>query len=131
MEKLRSQRYPFLMANFANCDMVGHTGFFDAAVAAVSTVDSVMSKVIPVAYELGYSCIITSDHGNVEQMIDYQTGEAFTEHTTNPVPCCLLSRMAAELRPEGKLCDIAPTILDIMGIEQPDLMEGRSLLIRK
>ena len=131
MEKLRSQRYPFLMVNFANCDMVGHTGILDAAIAAVNTVDNVVSKVIPVAYELGYSCIITSDHGNVEQMVDYQTGEAFTEHTTNQVPFCLLSRDKVELRAEGKLSDIAPTILELMGIAPPDAMDGRSLIVRK
>jgi len=131
IEKIRTQKFPFIMVNFANCDMVGHTGFMEAAIKAVSTVDTVLSKAIPVAYELGYDCIITADHGNAEQMVDFETGEAFTEHTINPVPFCLLSRETYELKNEGKLCDIAPTILDLMNISQPAAMTGQSLINRK
>ncbi|GAB4279082.1 MAG: 2,3-bisphosphoglycerate-independent phosphoglycerate mutase [Candidatus Rifleibacteriota bacterium] len=131
IEKIRTQKYPFIMVNFANCDMVGHTGIMDAAIKAVSTVDCVLSKAIPVAYELGYDCIITADHGNAEQMIDFETGEAFTEHTVNPVPFCVLSRESFELKSEGSLCDIAPTVLDLMHIEKPVAMTGQSLIIRK
>jgi 2,3-bisphosphoglycerate-independent phosphoglycerate mutase len=119
------------MVNFANCDMVGHTGIMEAAIKAVNTVDCVLSKVIPVAYELGYDCMITADHGNAEQMVDGNTGEAFTEHTINPVPFCLLSREADELREKGKLCDIAPTVLDLMGLDKPESMTGNSLILRK
>ncbi|NCB39011.1 MAG: 2,3-bisphosphoglycerate-independent phosphoglycerate mutase [Erysipelotrichia bacterium] len=130
-EKLRTLDYPFVMVNFANCDMVGHTGIMEAAMKAVNTVDNVLSKLIPVAYELGYDCLITADHGNAEQMVDFTTGEAFTEHTVNPVPFCLLSRTSLELKPEGKLCDIAPTILDLMGIAKPLSMTGQSLITRR
>ncbi len=131
VEKIRAQKYPFIMVNFANCDMVGHTGIMEAAVKAVNTVDCVLSKAIPVAYEHGYDCIITADHGNAEQMVDFETGEAFTEHTINPVPFCLLSRNTCELKSEGKLCDIAPTVLDLMNISQPAAMTGQSLICRK
>ncbi|HNX74063.1 MAG TPA: 2,3-bisphosphoglycerate-independent phosphoglycerate mutase [Candidatus Rifleibacterium sp.] len=131
VEKLKADKYPFIMVNFANCDMVGHTGIMDAAIKAVNTVDCVLAKTIPLAYELGYNCLITADHGNVEQMVDDETGEAFTEHTVNPVPFCLLSRSSVELRTSGKLCDIAPTVLELMGIEKPEAMTGRSLIARK
>jgi 2,3-bisphosphoglycerate-independent phosphoglycerate mutase len=131
IEKVRTQKYPFILVNFANCDMVGHTGVMDAAVKAVSTVDSVLSKAIPVAYELGYDCIITADHGNAEQLVDFETGEAFTEHTVNQVPFCLLSRDSFELQAEGRLCDIAPTVLDLMNLKQPEAMTGHSLIVRK
>ncbi len=131
VERLKSEKYPFIMVNFANCDMVGHTGIMEAAMKAVSTVDCVLAKAIPLAYELGYDCMITADHGNAEQMVDSETGEAFTEHTVNPVPFCLLSRSSVELRPSGKLCDIAPTILELMGIEKPAAMTGRSLIAKK
>lgn len=131
IEKIRTQKYPFIMVNFANCDMVGHTGFMEAAIKAVSTVDCVLSKAIPVAYELGYDCLITADHGNAEQLIDFETGEAFTEHTVNPVPFCVLSRESFELKSEGRLCDLAPTVLDLMNIKQPEAMTGQSLIIRK
>ncbi|OGK08274.1 MAG: phosphoglycerate mutase (2,3-diphosphoglycerate-independent) [Candidatus Riflebacteria bacterium GWC2_50_8] len=131
IEKLRTEKYGFILVNFANCDMVGHTGIMEAAMKAVSTVDCVLSKVIPVAYEKGYECIITADHGNAEQMVDTETGEAFTEHTTNPVPCCILSRSSYELRPEGRLSDIAPTVLELLGVDKPAEMTGQSLISRK
>jgi len=131
VEKIRTQKYPFILVNFANCDMVGHTGIMEAAVKAVSTVDCVLSKAIPAAYELGYDCIITADHGNAEQMTDFETGEAFTEHTVNPVPFCLVSRSSFELKSEGKLCDIAPTVLDLLDIKKPEAMTGQSLISRK
>ena len=130
-ERLRSGRFPVIVANFANCDLVGHTGNLTAAIEAVSAVDCVLFKVIPAAYDLGYDCIITGDHGNVEQMTDFETGEPFTENTGNPVPFCLLSRENLELRKEGSLPDIAPTILDLLGIPQPAEMTGSTLLVRK
>lgn len=131
IEKLRTEKYPFIMVNFANCDMVGHTGIMEAAMKAVSTVNNVLSKVIPVAYELGYDCLITADHGNAEQMVNPKTGEAFTEHTTNLVPFCVVSKKNIGLKSSGKLCDIAPTILDLMEIEKPAAMTGQSLIVKK
>jgi 2,3-bisphosphoglycerate-independent phosphoglycerate mutase len=128
---IQKNRYEFIMVNFANCDMVGHTGIMDAAVKAVSAVDSVLSKAVSFAYSAGFDCIVTADHGNAEQMLDFETGEPFTEHTLNPVPFCLVSRDAYELKPEGCLGDIAPTVLDLMGVEQPEAMTGKSLLIKK
>jgi 2,3-bisphosphoglycerate-independent phosphoglycerate mutase len=130
-EHLRSGRFPVIVANFANCDLVGHTGNMEAAVAAIGTVDCVLFKVIPAAYDLGYDCIITGDHGNVEQMVDYETGEPFTENTCNPVPFCLLSRENLELRKDGNLTDVAPTILDLLRIAPPSEMTGSTLLVRK
>ncbi|OQB48621.1 MAG: 2,3-bisphosphoglycerate-independent phosphoglycerate mutase [bacterium ADurb.Bin157] len=131
VEKIKNGDYPFILVNFANCDMVGHTGIMEAAVKAVNTVDSVMSKIIPIAYDLGYSCIITADHGNAEKMVSDETGEPFTEHTVNLVPLCLLSRSSVELRSGGKLSDIAPTVLELMGLEQPESMTGKSLILKK
>lgn len=131
VEKIRTQKYPFILVNFANCDMVGHTGIMEAAIKAVNTVDCVLSKAIPAAYELGYDCIITADHGNAEQMTDFETGEPFTEHTVNPVPFCLVSRSSFELKNEGRLCDIAPTVLDLLDIAKPEAMTGLSLISRK
>jgi 2,3-bisphosphoglycerate-independent phosphoglycerate mutase len=131
IERIQSRRYPFLLANVANCDLVGHTGVLAAAVKAVHAVDCVVSKVVPVAFECGYDCIITADHGNVEQMINAQTGEVCPENTINPVPFCLLSREVRDLRAAGGLADVAPTVLDLMGLEVPAVMTGTSLLIRK
>lgn len=131
LEKIRSRRFPCVVVNFANCDMVGHTGIVDAAVKAVTTVDCVLSKIIPVAYDLGYDCLITADHGNAEQLVDPKTGGPFTEHTVNPVPFCLLTRHSFDLRGGGSLCDIAPTILELLGVPQPAAMDGKSLLVRK
>ena len=130
-EDLRQEKHPFIMVNLANCDMVGHTGIIEAAQKAVTAVDSVLSKVIPIAYELGYTILITSDHGNAEQLLDEKTGEPFTEHTTNKVPFCVVSRPELELRSDGALPDIAPTVLEIMKIPQPAEMTGKSLVIWK
>ncbi|HNV71004.1 MAG TPA: alkaline phosphatase family protein, partial [Candidatus Ozemobacteraceae bacterium] len=131
MERIQTQKYGLIITNFANGDAVGHTGNVAAAMKAVSTVDSVLSKLIPLAYDLGYDCVITSDHGNVEQMIDERTGEPFPDNTLNPVPFCVLSREFRDLRSEGALADIAPTILEMLGLEKPSCMDGVSLINRK
>lgn len=131
MEKIQTGRYPFVLADLANGDMVGHTGNLEAAVKAVGTIDSVLSKVIPVAYNMGYDCLITSDHGKVEQMVHPETGLPFTANTANPVPLSLLSRDPADLRPQGGLADVAPTILDLLGLPVPEAMTGTSLLTRR
>lgn len=128
MEKIQLARFPFLLANLANGDMVGHTGNLEAAVKAVGAVDNVLSKVIPVAYNSGYDCILTADHGNVEKMVRYDTGEPFPGHTANPVPFCVLAREPIELRHQGGLADVAPTVLDLLGLPVPAAMTGASLI---
>ncbi len=131
MERIQTQKFGLIVANFANADAVGHSGNLQAAIKAVSTVDCVLSKIIPLAYDLGYDCVITSDHGNVEQMIDERNGEPFPDNTLNPVPFCVLSREFRDLRPEGALADVAPTILEMLGLEKPPAMDGTSLINRK
>ncbi|MFZ2956602.1 MAG: 2,3-bisphosphoglycerate-independent phosphoglycerate mutase [Candidatus Ozemobacteraceae bacterium] len=131
MDRLHTQKYPVIVSTFANADLVGHTGNFKATVDAIGAIDCVLSKVIPVAYDLGYDCVITADHGKCEQMIDEKTGEPFTEHTSNPVPFCLLSRESFELRGDGKLADVAPTLLELLELPKPSVMEGLSLVKRK
>ena len=125
--RIRSGEYDMIVLNFANCDMVGHTGVFEAAVKAVETVDECVGMVTETTGEMGGITIITADHGNAECMTD-ENGQPMTAHTTNPVPF-IISGIAAQLREGGRLADIAPTILDIMGLEKPPEMEGKSLII--
>jgi len=109
--------------------MVGHTGIMDAAVRACEVINECVDRVVTSAAEKGWIAIITSDHGNIEQMIDYDTNEPHTAHTTDPVPFLLIdnNRKNASLR-EGGLSDVAPTILNLMGIEKPGEMTGQSLI---
>ena len=109
--------------------MVGHTGNLEAAVKAVEAVDECVGKVVDAIEEVGGVLLITADHGNSEQMIDYTTGEPYTAHTTNPVPLILVG-MDAKLK-EGRLADLAPTMLDIMGLEKPEDMTGESIIIKE
>ncbi len=127
VKRIRSGKYDCIILNFANCDMVGHTGVFDAAVKAVETVDSCVGRVVDALTEMGGEALITADHGNADQMIDYETGEPFTAHTTNVVPLILIGRKDVKLK-EGRLADLTPTLLDMMGIEKPAEMTGESLL---
>ncbi|MBS3740798.1 MAG: 2,3-bisphosphoglycerate-independent phosphoglycerate mutase [Candidatus Cloacimonetes bacterium] len=129
IEEIKKGKYDVIIMNLANCDMVGHTGDFDAAVKAVEAVDNSVGEVIPVLEKQGYDYIITADHGNAEQM--YEADEsAMTAHTTNLVPCLISLRNAKDvkLRDNGILADISPTILDILNIKQPDEMTGKSLI---
>ena len=125
-ELVRSGAYDVLILNFANCDMVGHTGIFDAAVKAVGTVDTQLKKVIDAILSTGGEAIVTADHGNADKMID-ENGGAFTAHTTNPVPVVLVTDKDYSMRQGGALCDIAPTLLKMMGIKQPEEMTGKAL----
>jgi 2,3-bisphosphoglycerate-independent phosphoglycerate mutase len=125
-ERIRSGKYDLVIVNFANCDMVGHTGNFDAVVSAIETVDVCVGKVCAATAEMGGTAIITADHGNAEQMID-EKGEPHTAHTTNRVP--FIIRGADVSLREGRLCDIAPTLLDLMGLEKPAEMTGESLIV--
>ena len=108
--------------------MVGHTGNLEAAIKAVETIDGCVGRVVEAIRNNDGVMLITADHGNAEQMIDYKTGEPHTAHTTNPVPLILVGKDDAKLR-EGKLADLAPTMLAIMGLEKPDEMTGESIII--
>ena len=131
VDALENDKYDVVILNFANTDMVGHTGSLEAAIKAVEAVDECVGKIVKVIEEKKGNLIITADHGNAEQMIDYKTGEPHTAHTTNPVPIILVSANPKyKLKENGKLADLAPTMLDLMGIEQPKEMTGESLLVK-
>lgn len=123
---IKSGKYDMIILNFANCDMVGHTGVFEAAVKAVEAVDTCVGKVIDAVKEMNGVALITADHGNADKMID-DDGEPFTAHTTNPVPFCVVG-YDCDLREGGRLADIAPTMLQIMNLPQPEEMDGKSLI---
>jgi 2,3-bisphosphoglycerate-independent phosphoglycerate mutase len=129
-KRITAGTYDLVILNFANCDMVGHTGIFDAAVKAVEAVDKSVGRIVEATRAAGGACLITADHGNAEKMLDPDTGEAFTAHSTNMVHFLLVddSRKDARLRKDGILADIAPTILEIMGLEQPAEMTGKSMI---
>ena len=130
VDAIKSGKYDVVILNFANCDMVGHTGVFDAAVKAVEAVDWGVKKVTDAIAEMGGVTCITADHGNADRMID-RDGTPFTAHTTNPVPFCVVGYdECKELRAGGVLADIAPTMLDIMGLPQPEEMTGKSMIMR-
>ena len=124
---IKGQKHDVIICNYANPDMVGHTGNFDATVKAIETIDRCMGEVVEAVQEAGGEILITADHGNAEKMLDVETGQAHTAHTTNPVPLLYIGRKA-ELENNGALSDIAPTMLYLMGIEQPSEMMGRSLI---
>ncbi len=129
VKRIESGEYDVIVLNFANCDMVGHTGVFDAAVKAVEAVDECLGRVVDALKKMGGVALITADHGNADQMVDYGDGGAFTAHTTNVVPLVLIGGEGASLKP-GRLADLAPTMLDLMGMEKPAEMTGESLLVR-
>ena len=128
VERIESGKYDVIILNFANCDMVGHTGVFDAAVKAVETVDECVGQVVEATLKMGGIAMITADHGNAEQMLQADGKSPMTAHTTNVVPF-ILCGAGTELRP-GRLADIAPTILDVMGLEQPAEMDGKTLIVK-
>lgn len=130
IEAIKSKKYDNIILNYANPDMVGHTGSLEAAIKAIETIDEALGRVLEAINEVNGVLLITADHGNSEQMIDYKTGEPHTAHTTNPVPLILVGMENVQLK-EGKLADLAPTMLDIMNLEKPEEMTGESLLIRK
>jgi len=135
-EVVKTKQYDFVMCNFAPPDMVGHTGKFDAAVKAITATDAAVKTVYDACEEAGYVFIITADHGNAEQMINPETGEPHTAHTTNPVPFILtgakgqLELVEEKEGEEGALCDVAPTVLALMGLDVPKEMTGHSLLAK-
>ena len=128
VERIESGAYDVVILNFANCDMVGHTGVFDAAVKAVETVDECVGRVVDATLKMGGIAMITADHGNAEQMTE-PDGSPMTAHTTNLVPF-ILCGAGTELRTDGRLADIAPTILDVMGLACPPEMDGKTLIVK-
>ncbi|MDD6142155.1 MAG: 2,3-bisphosphoglycerate-independent phosphoglycerate mutase [bacterium] len=130
VELINEKKYDVMILNFANCDMVGHTGIMDAAMKAVEAVDDCVDKVVSAILENGGRVFVTADHGNADQMVDPATGEPFTAHTTNPVPFIAVGEdmIGKELREGGRLADIAPTMLTSMGLEVPAEMTGTSLI---
>ncbi len=129
VKRIEAGTYDVIVLNFANCDMVGHTGFLDAAVQAVEAVDACAGKVVDAVLAQGGVVLLTADHGNAEQMIDPASGGPFTAHTTNPVPLVVTGLPGVGLK-NGRLADLAPTMLDAMGIPKPAEMTGESLLVR-
>ena len=129
LDAINSKKYDTIILNYANPDMVGHTGNLEAAVKAVETVDECVGKVVEAVEAQNGVLIITADHGNIEQMVDYKTGEPHTAHTTNPVPLMLVGMENVKLR-DGILADLAPTMLDIMNLEKPKEMTGKSIIIK-
>ena len=126
-EAIESGKYDVVILNFANCDMVGHTGFFDAAVKAVETVDTCVGRVADSVEKMNGIMLLTADHGNAYRMLDTD-GSPFTAHTTNLVPFSVIGK-DCKLREGGKLCDISPTIIKLLGLEQPSEMSGESIIL--
>ncbi len=130
LQEIKDDRFDVIVLNFANPDMVGHTGVLEAAVKAVEAVDECLREVVTAVLEKGGIAIITSDHGNVEQMTAGRNNLSFTAHTPNPVPFILASSPSQRLRKSGILADVAPTVLELLGLPKPAEMTGTSLLIR-
>lgn len=128
-EAIDEDKYDVIILNYANCDMVGHTGIFDAAVSAVEAVDTCVGRTVDKILEKGGVAIITADHGNADCLIDPETDEVFTAHTTNKVPMIIAGAGDLKLKP-GRLCDLMPTMLDIMELEKPEEMTGESLIVK-
>jgi len=128
-DALRTRRFGLVVVNFANADMVGHTGVADAVIKAVEAVDVVVGQLWQCAVESDYSILLTADHGNADLLIDPVSGEKHTQHTTFPVPCTLYDTSSYNLGCGNALTGIAPTILQLMGLPQPSQMSGRSLLL--
>ena len=131
VKAIEDKRFDTIICNFANGDMVGHTGIMEAALKAVAAVDDCLGKVEKAIKDVGGVMIVTADHGNAEKMVDEKTGEPYTAHTVGKVPAILVNDQSGVCRlNDGILADLAPTMLDLMGIEQPKEMTGHSLLVK-
>ncbi|MDG5814437.1 2,3-bisphosphoglycerate-independent phosphoglycerate mutase [Chitinispirillales bacterium ANBcel5] len=128
VEAIKSNQHDVVICNFANCDMVGHTGIKEAIIKAVETIDTCVHDVVEAALSMGGACILAADHGNAEQIV-LEDGSPMTSHTTNPVPLTIVGYGDLKLREGGKLSDIAPTMLEMLGIEKPVEMDGTSILL--
>ena len=132
VEAIQSDRYDVIIINFANPDMVGHTGVLEAAVKALETVDHCVGRAVEAILKADGQMFLCADHGNAEQLIDYENGGSFTAHTINPVPFILINyNPEYTLKEGGCLADIVPTMIEMMGMEQPKEMTGKSLLMKK
>ncbi len=129
LNRINSKEYDVIILNYANPDMVGHTGILEAAKTAIETIDKCLGRVVPAILDQGGTVMITADHGNSEQMVDYDTGGPFTAHTTNPVPLLMIGQGDVKLK-EGRLADLAPTMLDILDLKKPDEMTGESIIVK-
>ena len=131
IEAIGSNVYDLIIVNFANGDMIGHTGILEAAVLAAETIDKCLGRLEQAIHEAGGILFVTADHGNCEEMVDEDTGEPSTQHTLNDVPAILLNApLEITALADGRLSDVAPTLLDLMGLDQPQEMTGTSLLQR-
>jgi 2,3-bisphosphoglycerate-independent phosphoglycerate mutase len=135
LQAIADDAYDFILVNFANADMVGHTGVIPAVIIAVETVDACLGAIIPALLAKGGVALITADHGNAELLIDPATGGPHTAHTTNPVPCILVAAPGVgldgvTLRDGGRLSDVAPTLLEMLHISPAPQMTGKSLIVR-
>jgi 2,3-bisphosphoglycerate-independent phosphoglycerate mutase len=128
IDAINSKKFDAIICNYANCDQVGHSGVFDAAIKAVEVVDKCIGKILKAINNTGGQCLITADHGNVELMFDEETRQPHTQHTTLPVPLIYIGEKQISLADEGSLSDIAPTILALMDLPQPEEMTGKSLI---
>jgi len=127
--RIQTEKYGFILLNYANPDMVGHTGILPAAISAIEAVDSCVGRVVSAVRQAGGIVLITADHGNAEQMVDYERGEPHTAHTTNPVPLLVIQDNSPFHLRDGILADVAPTLMQLWGLEKPSEMEGESLLV--
>ena len=129
LKRLDTGKYDVIILNYANCDMVGHTGIFEAAVQAVEAVDECVGRVVDKILSMGGAALVTADHGNADKMLDESAHVPFTAHTTNPVPLILAGKTCSLAEPgAGRLCDLAPTMLQLLGLPQPREMTGKSLI---
>lgn len=129
VQAINSGKYDAIICNYANGDMVGHTGIYEAAIKAAEAIDASIEKVTEAVLSVGGDCLITADHGNCEQMVDYESGQAHTQHTTELVPFIYVGKRSIAMAPQnGKLADVAPTMLALMNLEQPSEMTGTSLI---
>ncbi len=131
VDAIENGGYDAIICNYANCDQVGHTGDYEAAIKAVEAVDSCLEQVFAAVEKVGGQALVTADHGNVEEMFDEVSGQPHTQHTTLPVPLVYIGNRDIALKDGGSLADIAPTMLDLLGVEQPGEMSGQSLVSEK
>jgi 2,3-bisphosphoglycerate-independent phosphoglycerate mutase len=129
VESITGGQFDVIICNYANCDMVGHTGILEAAIVAVETIDSCLKRVVDALQSVDGQMLITADHGNLEQMLDEETGQPHTAHTLNKVPLLYVGGKKLKFAEGGSLADLAPTVLGLLGVEQPKEMTARSLVI--